>query len=139
MIIKFKNGKTKEFETLIKANLSGADLSGADLSGADLSGADLSKANLYEANLYEADLSKANLSGADLSKANLSGTKNIIGFYAGKHFAFFVIDSGYLKIGCKGMLIDCWHEGIGLSEGYSQEEISRYKAIIEAIKNLGVK
>ena len=104
MKIKFKNGKTKEFETLIKA--------------------DLSKANL----------SKANLPGADLCMA-----KNIIGFYAGKHFAFFVIDSGYLKIGCKGMHIDCWHEGIGLSEGYSQEEIYRYKAIIEAIKNLGVK
>ena len=166
MKIKFKNGKVKEFDSLAGADLTGADLSeaimsgvnlsgsdlfeadlcGADLSGANLSEADLSKADLCGANLYRASLFGADLCGADLSGANLSeagllgadltDVKNIIAFYAGKHFAFYVRDSGYLKIGCKGMHINRWYEGIGIKQGYSHQEIAEYKAIIETIKSL---
>jgi hypothetical protein len=89
MEIKYLDGSTKTFDSLVGANLCGAnlrganlrgadlrgaDLRGADLSGADLSGADLRGANLYDANLGGAYLSSANLIGAYLSGADLSGT-----------------------------------------------------------------
>jgi uncharacterized protein YjbI with pentapeptide repeats len=44
--IKFLDGSTKEFYSLVGANLSGADLFGTNLSGANLFGANLIGANL---------------------------------------------------------------------------------------------
>lgn len=73
--IKFKDGSTKTFETLVKANLSYADLSGADLADACLVGANLFEANLRGANLEDADLEDANLDKADLRDANLNGAR----------------------------------------------------------------
>lgn len=96
--IKFKDGNTKEFETLIGVNLQGANLRGVDLRGADLQDVDLRYANLrganlrstnlrcvnsqdadlrgadlWRANLWDADLRGADLQGADLRRANLRG------------------------------------------------------------------
>ncbi len=103
----------------IRANLSEADLFGADLSGANLSGANLFGANLSGANLFGADLSGANLSGA-----NLPHVENIISFTAGKHFAFFVKDSKYLKIGCIGHSLEYWRSSMQLisrENGYAAD------------------
>lgn len=78
MKISFLDGSTKEFKTLLWANLRGADLQGAnlrwaDLQGADLQGANLQGAHLRGANLQEADLRWADLQGANLRGANLRG------------------------------------------------------------------
>lgn len=76
--IKFLNGTTKEFDSLVGADLSGADLGGTTLEGADLEGANLCGANLWGAKLGGADLrgaslERANLGGVDLFGADLNG------------------------------------------------------------------
>ena len=93
-------------------------------------------ANLSGANLSGANLRGANLSGAYLIGANLSDAKDIFGFTLGKHFGFFQPSSGYLKIGCIGCYVDKWlerYESVGKREGYTQEEIERYGAMIKLL------
>ncbi|MBI5788668.1 MAG: pentapeptide repeat-containing protein [Candidatus Schekmanbacteria bacterium] len=60
--------KSKNGESLAKA-----DLSGVDLRGINLRSVNLSEANLHWADLRKADLSEADLSGANLREANLRG------------------------------------------------------------------
>jgi uncharacterized protein YjbI with pentapeptide repeats len=121
------------------ANLRRANLSWADLSGADLSEADLREANLSEANLSEANLSEANLSRADLSGANLSGAdlreadlRGAIGpvatFSAGRHAG--IATCTHISIGCEWHTHAEWrvhYADIGAANGYSAEEIERYR------------
>ena len=66
MKIKFFDGTTQEFVSLV-----GADLRGANLRGVDLQRADLQRADLHGANLRGANLQYANLRGANLQRANL--------------------------------------------------------------------
>jgi len=76
--IKYSNNTTKEFDTLV---------------GADLS----------EANLSRAYLSEAYLVGANLVRANLYRAKGIITFQAGRHFGFsyWYNNTPYVQIGCR--------------------------------------
>jgi len=123
---------------LSEANLSGASLRGANLSGASLRGANLRGASLRGANLRGADLSEANLRGADLSGANLRGADLswAIGpftvFVAGRHTAIFA--GGYGSVGCERHSYQKWldnYETIGRENGYTDEEIGEYSALIQ--------
>lgn len=71
--IKFKDGRTEEFKTLVGADLQGADLRDADLRNVNLQSADLRDANLWNADLRDADLWRANLWDADVCNADLRG------------------------------------------------------------------
>ena len=127
--ISFKGGSVKEFNSLVRKDLSDADLSEADLSYADLSGADLS----------EADLRAANLSGANLSEADLSHCKGTISFQYLKHFAFaFKLNNiVYAKIGCRTEEIDYWVDyfgDIGKKEKYCNVEIEAYGDWLKWVK-----
>ena len=107
--IKFLNGKTKEFNSLVEANLEGA--------------------NLERADLRQTNLKRANLEGADLSHTCVTG------FYLGKHFGFY--HQGYVKIGCVGHSIDYWLDNIteiGNEHGYSEAEVELYKAQLNLLK-----
>ena len=80
MKIKFFDGTTQEFVSLVGADLRGANLRGADLRGADLQrvdlqGADLPRVDLQGANLQRANLRWANLWGADLRGVNLNNAQ----------------------------------------------------------------
>ena len=131
--------KLKEILKLHKLYLKGdssgvrAYLGGADLGGAYLGGADLRGAYLGGADLGGADLGGADLRGADLRGADLSFCSDIISFTLGKHFGFYQISSGYLKIGCKGMAIGDWTPEIGTNNDYSSTEVSIYSIQIEAL------
>ncbi len=134
-----ENFTDKKFDdTSHGVDLSGVDLSGVDLSGVDLRGANLSLANMSGVDLRETDLSGANMSGADLSGADLSET-GLFSFTAGRHFGFYVPWQRYLKIGCLGNSIEWWithYTVAGEENGYTDEEIARYGAIIKLIAEL---
>jgi hypothetical protein len=113
-----------------------ANLYGANLREANLREADLREANLYGANLYGANLYGANLREADLREANLYGADDLWSFSLGKHVAFFQPSTKWLKIGCQEHDIDWWltnGQAVGQREGYTEAEIARYMAVIEAI------
>lgn len=79
--------------------------------------------------LVNAYLRNANLRGADLENTY------VYSFTLGKHFGFY--HEGYVKIGCKGYRLDYWLEHveeIGEANGYTQNEIFRYKAQLTALK-----
>lgn len=69
--IKFKDGTSKNFESLRNANLRDADLSGIDLKYVDLRGADLRMATFQHSDLRHADLRGTDLRCADLQYADL--------------------------------------------------------------------
>ncbi len=134
---------------LREANLREAYLQGANLQGANLRGANLQEANLREANLQRTDLREAYLQGANLQEANLREAylqganlqeanlqrTNIITFQANRDFAFH--HEGYIKIGCKGMMLDEWldrYEEIGKEEGYTNQEITMYGHWLKGLK-----
>jgi hypothetical protein len=139
---------------LREANLRGANLRGANLDGANLRWANLREANLEEANLEEANLEGANLEGANLREANLDGANlrgaNLMGadlydvkgkliftFQINKHFAYYC--DGVLKIGCVSESIDRWKaraQEIGEEEGYTENDVKNYLAIINVISEL---
>jgi hypothetical protein len=135
--IKFLDGSTKEFDSLIGTHLDGADLRVENLSKANLFGADLEGANLYGA-----DLSKANLFGTYLFGANLSHCKGIVTFQYNRHFALGYKYEGELrvKIECKDFTIsewlDNWRE-IGEKAEYSEREMKAYLSFIRFVKHLG--
>jgi len=117
---------------LRRADLRGADLRRADLRGANLRGADLRGADLWGANLREADLRGANLWGADLWGADLWGAAGDFAvFSGGRHQA---IATAYnISIGCEFRTHEEWRENykaIGEENGYTPDEIERYRAWI---------
>jgi len=69
--IKFKNGRTKEFKTLVGADLYGADMRSGMFAYADFRDADLRHADFRDADLTGADLTRANLRNANLTGAKL--------------------------------------------------------------------
>ena len=125
------NGKTLtewlEINKTNDADLRGADLRRADLRGANLRGADLRGADLWGANLREADLRGANLWGADLWGA----AGDFAVFSGGRHQA---IATAYnISIGCEFRTHEEWRENykaIGEENGYTPDEIERYRAWI---------
>lgn len=70
--IRFLDGSTKEFSSLVNVNLNHADLSNVDLSNLDLSNARLRCANLNNVGLSNAALIRANLSHVILNDVDLS-------------------------------------------------------------------
>jgi hypothetical protein len=148
MEIKFLDGTTREFDSLVGANLSRANLyeaylTGANLFEADLSEADLRGVDLRGACLFGANLTGANLAGAKLYGANLSHCKGIVTFQYSQHFAFAYKYKGELrvKIGCKGNSVKEWLENwkdIGEREEYSEIEMSYYLDFINMIFKRGI-
>ena len=120
------------FVNLRDANLRGANLSFANLTYAKLRCADLRGAYLRGANLRDADLSGANLSEANLGGANLSDAEGGISvFSGGRHRG--VAYCTHISIGCKWLTHAEWRKSyaeIGDANGYSIEEIERYRAWI---------
>ena len=134
MLIKFKNGTTKEFQSLRGADLEGANLRDAYLECADLEGADLRDADLRGADLRGACLRGACLRGADLRGACLNNT-SINTFQLGKHFGFY--HEGNVQIGCEYNSLDHWLDNvgdIGTEYFYSAKEISKYTIQLRALK-----
>lgn len=141
--INFLDGTTKEFETLIEADLRRANLREADLRRADLRVSNLYKANLEGADLRGVDLRGADLEGANLRGANLEGTKGILSFTGGRHLAFaYMYNKQFrIKIGCKDFSLEFWLEHIdtiGTNNMYSTQEINRYLHFIEGVKKYGI-
>jgi hypothetical protein len=134
--IKFLDGSTKKFDSLVGADLAGANLIGANLNKANLRGVDLRGADLFRANLTGADLYNAALYGA-----NLSYCKGIVTFQYYQHFAFGYKydDKLRVKIGCMDLSISEWVEKwkrIGERERYSEIEIKSYLGFLRYVTQL---
>ena len=91
------------------------------------------------ADLSGADLRWANLRGADLSGADLSHIKgqDIFNFTLGKDQGVYL--NGNVTIGCKSFTLDHWlanFKSIGTEARYTDNEIVRYGAMLNLIKNL---
>jgi len=134
-------GEDLRGEDLRGADLRIASLRGADLRGADLRGADLRMVSLRGADLRGADLRGADLRGADLRGAYLYSIvgKTIYTLNSIKHPAFYIKEDDIINIGCKSLTYTDWvncGENIGVSEGYSPEEVVIYLNWMKAIKAL---
>ena len=145
-IVPFLDGSVKEFDTLVGADLRGANLEGASLQGANLERANLEGASLKMAYLQGTNLERANLEGVDLRRANLRGADiencaNVYSFTLGRHLGLFVLDSGYLKIGCKVYNVDFWldnYKRIAKENNYSDSETERYGKMINFLADMRV-
>ena len=91
------------------------------------------RAYMRDANLRGANLRGADLRGANLRDANLRDAKiNVLTFQAAKHQAIFC--GGHGSIGCEYHTYQYWIENgskIGADNGYTDDEIKRYMAMIE--------
>jgi hypothetical protein len=89
---------------------------------------------------------RANLRGEDLRGADLRGAylysivgKTIYTLNSIKHPAFYIKEDDIINIGCKSLTYTDWvncGENIGVSEGYSPEEVVIYLNWMKAIKAL---
>ena len=68
--VKFLDGTTKLFDTLVERDLKGADFRGEDLSGVNFAGSDCTGASFSDANCTGANFYEANCTGASFRDAN---------------------------------------------------------------------